>query len=188
MLSRNLKMLYPVVMLMVLTVASCKKETTETDDPNIIYKASPKTITIVPSFSAFDTLDINGDGLGEMGISINNMGGDTGTVMFTTYTQFSSFVLEDIVPFPVVKSLAKDEAIPLSSSAYMASGYLTFKASGFRKGLISGDGYVGFRFTTGSAYNYAWMRVGLNSSLTELTIYEYAYNAIPGTAIKAGAK
>ncbi len=188
MLSRNLKILFPVFVLLSLIVSSCNKDNIETDDPNIIYNATPKTVSIVPSFATFDSLDVNGDGLAEIGIAMTNQGADTGTVLFTSFSQPAGFAIEEITPAPISKSFAKGDSGPVSASVYMTSSYLTFKMSGFRKGLMSGEAYVAFRFTTGALYNYGWMRVGLNSALTEFTIYEYAYNAIPGTGIKIGAK
>jgi hypothetical protein len=188
MLSRNFKLFFTSFLLVTLVVSSCKKTTTEPDDPNIIYNGTPKTVACLPMFTTFDTLDLNGDGMAEMAFNITNMGGDTGLIQLTSYTQPAGFAIEELVPAPIVKIYNKGDAAPLSASVYLTSPFATFKTSGYRKGLVNGEGYMAFRFTTASNYNYGWMHVSVNNSLTEFTILEYAYNAIPGKGITIGAK
>ena len=109
-------------------------------------------------------------------------------IQLTTLSQPADFAIEEIIPAPVVKSFNKGDAAPLTASVYMPSTFASFKTSGFRKGVLNGEAYLAFRFSTAAYYNYGWMRISVNNSLTEFTILEYAYNAIPGKGITIGAK
>ncbi|MBK7150060.1 MAG: hypothetical protein IPH78_14955 [Bacteroidetes bacterium] len=180
--------IFPLAVLttLLLTFSSCKKE--ESDNPNIVYRTVNKTITCIPGLSATDTIDVNNDGLSEMYFVIQNLGADTGIILLNSNSQPSGFAVGTLAPIPIIRVLNDGETTPLSASAYMSTAYPTYKASGFREGLLSGDAYIAFRFTTGSKYNYGWMKISLNSAFTELKVIEYAYNLIPDEVIEVGAK
>jgi hypothetical protein len=89
---------------------------------------------------------------------------------------------------PLARTFSSGESTPVSSSAYLSTAYPTFKTSGYREGLQSGEAYIAFRFTTGSKFNYGWAKVSVNTGLTEFKLLEYAYNLIPDQTIVVGAK
>lgn len=166
--------------------SACKKE--EADNPNIIYRSVNKTITCIPGISATDTIDVNNDGLSEMYFIIQNLGADTGIILLNSNSQPSGFAIGTLAPIPIIRVLNDGETTPLSASAYISTAYPTYKASGYREGLLSGEAYIAFRFTTGIKYNYGWMKISLNSAFTELKVIEYAYNLVPDEVIEVGAK
>ena len=170
-----------------LSISSCKKDK-ETDNPNIVYYNSGKTISCISGIGASDSVDFNNDGLAELMINVINIGADTGYVILSSATQQSGYALASLVPAPIAKLYAAGETAPLSSATYYPTAYSTFKVSGYREGLLSGEAYIAFRFTTGSKFNYGWAKVSVNSSLTEFKLIEYAYNLIPDQTIEVGAK
>ena len=175
------------ILILSLGINSCKKDK-DTDNPNIVYYKIDKTITCISGLSTIDTIDFNNDGLAELMINIINVGADTGYVILSTYTQQAGYCVSTITPAPMARTFNAGESTPVSSSAYMSAAYPTFKVSGYREGLQSGEGYVAFRFTTGTKFNYGWAKVSVNAGLTEFKVLEYAYNIIPDQAIVVGAK
>ncbi|MFN8277338.1 MAG: hypothetical protein U0T84_07640 [Chitinophagales bacterium] len=174
--------------LLFVLASGCKKETTEPDDPSIVYNNLQKSIDVVSGITGIDSLDLNSDGLGEAIITMVNIGGDTGYVLMNTFNQDIQFAVSKVAPVPVGALYEKGSTPPLSASSYYPTIYTPLKYSGYREGLLSGEGYLAFRFTTGTKYQYGWMRVSLNSGFTQFKILEYAYSVTPDKAIAVGAK
>ncbi|MFN8277337.1 MAG: hypothetical protein U0T84_07635 [Chitinophagales bacterium] len=185
---KKLFLIWAPVVAVVLILGSCKKETTEADDPNIVYTNLQKSFDGVSGIPSSDSIDLNQDGLTELLVSLANIGGDTGYIILSSYHQDIQFAISKIIPTPIAAVYAKDATPPLSGSAYYPAAYSPYKAGGYREGLLSGEGYLAFRFTTGTKYQYGWMRVSVNSALTQFKILDYAYSLTPDKAIAVGAK
>ncbi|MFN8310056.1 MAG: hypothetical protein U0T73_08835 [Chitinophagales bacterium] len=176
------------VFAIVLLFSSCKKETVTPDDPNIVYKSLNKTINTISGAATIDSLDLNNDGVSEIYVQFINSGADTGGVVFTQFAQQIGFVAEGISPAPYAKLFHSGDMTPSSASVYYSTVYPVIKVSGYRLALQSGEGYLAFRFSTGTKFSYGWMKISVNTSLTELKILEYAYSIVPDTPIAVGAK
>jgi hypothetical protein len=183
----KLKTVTPLIALALIWAASCKKNT-NTTDPNIRYVSLNKTINVYANGTTSDSLDLNGDGLAEVGIAFSNLGGDTGYVEMFSYTQSSGIALQSISPIPYIAEFSKGNTPPSSASAYSSSAFITARFGGYREGLQSGDTYIAFIFNTGTTPNYGWMHVSVNSSLTAFQIIDYAYYTVPGTICQVGAQ
>lgn len=178
-----------LLLLVFIVVSGCKKTTQETDDPNITYVNLNKQLGVVPSGPpAIDSIDFNNDGLAELMMVVQNVGADTGYVIFNQKSQGLEMVIGGIVPLPYGRILASGDEIPTSAAQFYQTVYPTYKASGYRLGLLSGEGYLAFRFKTGTKFQYGWMKVSLNAAFTELRVLEYAYSLQYDTPIKVGAK
>ncbi|MFN8310058.1 MAG: hypothetical protein U0T73_08845 [Chitinophagales bacterium] len=169
-------------------ITSCKKETVTPDDPNIMNGSFTKTMTIVPVSAAADSVDLNKDGLTEIQIQFQNTGADTGAVIMAQYHQNIQFVVDGLTPAPYMKIFKQGDAMPTSAGVYQAGAYPSIKVSGYRFGLVNGEGYIVFRFTTGTKYQYGWMKVSINSAYTEFKILDFAYSILPDTPITVGSK
>jgi hypothetical protein len=179
----------PVLMLIALITFSACKKNEEVNDPNIADVSYNKLYSVVSGGAPnLDSIDLNNDGIAEIQTQFVNMGGDTGVVMFAQKGQSFQLVLESVSPVPNPRVFSKGEDIPTSSSVYYPMTYVSTKTSGYRYGILNGEGYIAFRFSTGTKYQYGWMKVSVNSAFTEVKVLEYAYSLKFDTAIKVGAK
>lgn len=182
-------MVFAVIITVLLFFGSCKKESSVADDPDIYYNKVSRTITGLPGATSLDSIDINADGIYELQIRLNNYGGDTGYVTLDNTRQNIEFNINGgISALYVCTVFTSGQIPPLSGVTYKQNVLPSVKVSGYREGVLNGEGYLAFRFTTGSKYNYGWMRVSVNSSMTEFKILEYAYCNVTDKAIAIGAK
>lgn len=186
--NNKIAVFFAVVGLGLMTFSSCKKS--EADDPNITYVSFNKTIDALQGGAmSIDSFDLNNDGVSEIVIGLRNMGSDTGTIQFSKKSQQFQFVAESLIPEVYVKLYVKDELPSSSSSVYQTAAYISIKVAGYRLGVVDNqERYLAFRFSTGTKYNYGWMKVQMNSAYTQFKIIDYAYNTLYDTPIKVGAK
>ncbi|MFN8310060.1 MAG: hypothetical protein U0T73_08855 [Chitinophagales bacterium] len=177
-----------IVFAVVILLGSCKKTETVTDDPSVVYKSLNKTVNTVSGATGIDSLDLNQDGLSEVLIQFSNMGADTGIIVMSTFEQNIQFALDAVTPAPYPKLFHLGDVPPTSSVVYNNVSYTSVKYSGMRYGLLNGEGYLAFRFTTGSKFQYGWMHVSLNSAFNEFKVLEYAYSLDPDVPVKVGSK
>jgi hypothetical protein len=179
----------PVLMLIALVTFSACKKSEEVNDPNIADVSYNKLYSVVPGGPPnFDSIDFNNDGLAELQMEFVNMGVDTGIVMFGQKSQTFQIVMENLTPVPYPRLFNKGDAIPTSSPVYYQMAYISTKISGYRYGVLNGEGYIAFRFSTGTKYQYGWMKVSVNNAFTDFRILEYAYSLKFDTPINVGDK
>ncbi|MFN8310054.1 MAG: hypothetical protein U0T73_08825 [Chitinophagales bacterium] len=177
-----------IATLMIVLVSSCKKETAVSDDPNIVYKSLNRSWDVPAGTISKDSLDLNNDGQIDLGAAIEYDGGDTGAVVLVGLHQSMEFATASLMPFPYPILYKSGELTPITTASYSDYSYVGIKTHGYRIGLQGGDTYVVFRFTTGTKYQYGWMKLNVNNSFSKLTLVEYGYSLIPETAISVGAK
>ncbi len=73
----------------------------------------------------------------------------------------------------------------LSNSAVLASN---FYGTPFGNFPGAGEMYLGFQFTVKGNLHYGWMRVEADIDPVYMTIFDYAYEAIPDQPIEAGSQ
>jgi hypothetical protein len=170
--------------------SACKKETTEGDDPTINYVNLNKTYQIIfGGGPSIDSIDLNGDGTSELFFVFQNIGGgDTGLIQFIQKSQSFQTNIAGFTPMPYAKLYNKDEITPTSSAVYYQNLYVSIKFNGIRLGILNSEQYIAFRFSTGTKFQYGWMKVSVNNAYTEFKILEYAYSTQYDTPIKVGAK
>lgn len=83
---------------------------------------------------------------------------------------------------------AFDEGALIGPSSIVASGGQNTAARGNGYNFIDTGKYVGVKFDIGGATHYGWVRMDIDStSPMHGTVYSYAYESTPDTAIAAGA-
>jgi hypothetical protein len=175
--------------LALLLFSACKKETSTPDDPTINYVNLNKTYSVVSGGTPnIDSLDINGDGISEFYFLFQNVGADTGLIQFMQKGQSFQINIGGFTPAPYPRLYNKDEMTSTSSAVYYLAPYISLKASGLREGVLNSEQYIAFRFSTGTKFQYGWMKVSVNNAYTDLKIIEYAYSTQYDTPIKVGAK
>ena len=179
----------PLFMLIVLMTFSACKKSEEVNDPNITDVSYNRLYSVVSGGPpSMDSIDFNNDGLAELQMQFINMGADTGIVMFAQKSQAFQIVLESLSPVPNPRLFSKGDAIPTSNPVYYPMGYISTKTSGYRYGVLNGESYVAFRFSTGTKYQYGWMKVSVNNAFTDFRVLEYAYSLKFDTPINVGDK
>ena len=79
--------------------------------------------------------------------------------------------------------LAFDEGVNVFEAGVLASIYNNNPYYNF----INTEGYVGFRFEAGGGTtHYGWARIAASADATQLTVFEYAFQATPDTPITTG--
>ncbi|MFN8310055.1 MAG: hypothetical protein U0T73_08830 [Chitinophagales bacterium] len=177
-----------IVVLLAVFYSSCKKEMVATTDPNIVYRSINKTIDIPAGGANVDSIDLNNDGKYDLVFMLLNQGADTGGVQMGGLHDGFEMATAVALPFSYILLHNASQLSAIGTPNYSSATYITYKSDGVRLGLISGEGYLVFRFTTGTKFQYGWMKVGLNTSCTQFRIIEYAYQLLPETAIAVGAK
>lgn len=179
----------PLFMFVVLMTFSACKKTEEVNDPNITDVNYNKLYEVVPAGPPnIDSIDFNNDGLAELYIQVTNAGADTGVVMFAQKSQTFQLAMQALTPLPSPRLFNKGDDIPTSDPVYYPMSYVSAKISGYRLGVLNGEGYIAFRFSTGTKYQYGWMKISINNAYTEFKIVEYGYSLQYNTPIKVGAK
>ena len=186
--NRMLNVTSVLMLIALITFSACKKNE-EVNDPNIADVSYNKLYSVVPGGPpSVDSIDFNNDGLAEVAIQFVNAGADTGLVLVAQKSQTFQVVLQSLTPVPNAKLFNKGDDIPTSDPVYYPMTYISTKVSGYRLGVLNGEGYIAFRISTGTKYQYGWMKVSINSAFTEFKILEYAYSLQYNTPIKVGAK
>ncbi|MFN8310057.1 MAG: hypothetical protein U0T73_08840 [Chitinophagales bacterium] len=184
----KLKMIWCATAILALMISSCKKETATPDDPNIYYKSINKELSVPVGGVLVDSIDFNNDGSFDYAFGLINQGADTGGIETSGLHNHFQLACESLAPTPYLLKYSAGQTATTSSSFYSTSCYLQLKTNGIRLGLLDGETYVAFRFTTGTKYQYGWMKIRVNNTCTQFTILEYAYQLVPETAITIGAK
>ncbi len=175
--------------LALLLFSACKKENSTPDDPTINYVNLNKTYSVVSGgVPNADSVDLNGDGTSEFYFLFQNVGSDTGFVQLYQKGQAFEINLGGFTPVPYPKLYNKDEITSTSSSVYYQFAYISMKFNALRLGILNGEQYIAFRFSTGTKFQYGWMKVSMNDAFTDFKIIEYAYSTQYDTPIKVGAK
>jgi len=174
---------------------ACKKN--EVNDPNITDKTIYKSIVAVQAtplsnFIAVDSIDVDGNGLFDMGFVIGVNLNDSSATAYCVNPRNLSQVLTD--GSNVLKIVAEETSIDSNSTTWQNLGLIHQKnlASSTNIGIGGqGDKFIAFRFrssdTSSDIYN-GWMKVNLSADLKIFIVKELAYPNTPNTAIKAGAK
>ncbi len=184
------------LILIVFSIAAffaCKKETTETNDPNI----DDKIVGIVLDSSGGSNnklINLDGDGSNDINIyssipNLNIVNADVGVNGLSDY-QFSTEAQSPVSN--KIKTFAEDASINSATGTWsnLATFYINLSGiSGYPVGINEqGDKFIGFRVKNdGGDYYYGWMKVNVTGG-HKLTIKEYAVHKIVNTAILAGEK
>ncbi len=117
----------------------------EVNDPNIADVSYNKLYSVVPGGPpSVDSIDFNNDGLAEVVIQFVNAGADTGLALFAQKSQTFQVVLQSLTPVPNLDCLIK-VTIFQSDPVYYPMTYISTKVSGYRLGVLNGEGYIAFR-------------------------------------------
>jgi hypothetical protein len=180
------------ICVVIISAFACKKETTETNDPNIDDRTV--NITIDSSGNSNNKLvDLDDDGTNDFNIfstlpSLNKNNSDVGINGLTDY-EFSTEAQSPVSN--KIKTLTSGTSINSATGTWstLASFYFNLNGiAGYPVGINEqGDKYIGFRAIDGVSFFYGWMKVNVTGG-HKLTIKEYAVQTIADTAIKAGDK
>ncbi|MFN8277339.1 MAG: hypothetical protein U0T84_07645 [Chitinophagales bacterium] len=177
-----------VLALHAMMLSGCKKEVAVANDPLIVDVSVNKVINTPVGAVAYDSLDLNNDGLAECMLHLLNAGTNKGDVEFRYKSQQIEFAIEKLTPTVVCSIYKSGDITPLSAASYRHAAYAAINNAGYLEGLKSGEGYLAFRFTTGTKYQYGWMRIVLNENFLQLNVTDYAYCLTPDKAIVVGTK
>lgn len=176
----------------IISIFACKKETTETNDPNIDDRVVNVELDSNGN-SNNKLIDLDDDGTDDFNIfstlpSLNKNNSDVGVNGLSYY----EFITEAQSPVSnKIKTFAENASINSASGTWnsIATFYLNIDGvSGYPVGINEqGDKLIGFRVDIGGDFHYGWMKVNVTGG-HKLTIKEYAVQTIPDTAIKAGDK
>ncbi|HNF48147.1 MAG TPA: hypothetical protein PLF48_02125, partial [Chitinophagales bacterium] len=169
---------------------ACKKDkdTTSTNDENIIDRTINQTLTATGSASEFgveDSIDINSDGIFDF--KLNTGGGAyygstygygyihslrTNTDLLTENATFGSETVK------VLKTQNSGAKINAASSAWYYYGFTGYTYTGYTSvGFAgAGDKYIGFRLGLSDGSHYGWMKVNQSSDFRTLKVIELAYH------------
>ena len=180
------------ICIFILSIFACKKETTETDDPNIDDRMV--NITIDSSGNSNNKLvDLDDDGANDFNIfstlpSLNKNNSDVGV------NGLSNFEFSTEAQSPVsnkIKTFTQGTSVNSTTGTWstIASFYMNLDGIvGYPVGINGqGDKLIGFRIADGVSFYYGWMLVNVTGG-HNLTIKEYAVQTIADTAIKSGDK
>ncbi|MFN8282117.1 MAG: hypothetical protein U0U67_02830 [Chitinophagales bacterium] len=181
-----------LIVLVAITIFSCKKETTASNDPNI----DDHTVNISIDSSGNSNsklIDLDDDGTNDFNIfstlpSLNKNNSDIGINGLSDY----EFSVEAQSPVSnKIKVFAADASVNSASGTWTTLAIFYFNlagVSGYPVGINEqGDKLIGFRIKDGASFFYGWMKVNVTGG-HKLTIKEYAVQTIADTAIKAGNK
>ena len=175
--------------ILLFSLSNCKKEIGIPDDPSITYISASKTFNTFLGSTNVDSFDINGDGKSEFIFYNQSITIDTAIIVIFTNQNFSFALGSQNPPFVQVYTL--NEVLPTSPSIYTAAFYAYYLSALFgntSNGVFNSEQYLAFRFTTGTKYQYGWMKVSVNKTVTEFKIIEYAYSSEYEKPIKVGAR
>lgn len=180
------------ICVIIISAFACKKETTETNDPNIDDRIV--NITIDSSGNSNNKIiDLDDDGTDDFNIfstlpSLDKDNSDVGINGLTDY-EFSTEAQSPVSN--KIKTLTSGTSINSATGTWntLASFYINLSGiAGYPVGINEqGDKFIGFRIKDGVSFYYGWMLVNITSG-HKLTIKEYAVQTIADTAIKAGDK
>lgn len=177
---------------LIVTSIACKKETQETNNPNI----DDRTVSVSIDSSGNSNnklIDLDGDGTNDFNIfstlpSLNKNNADVGVNGLSDY-EFSTEAQSPVSN--KIKTFAKDASINSASGTWntLATFYINLTGiSGYPVGINEqGDKLIGFRVKDGTGFFYGWMNVNVTGG-HKLMIKEYAVQTLANTAIIAGAK
>lgn len=178
--------------LIICIIAACKKETTETNDPNIDDRLL--NFSLDGSAAANNnTIDFDNDGSNDFNVYVshpnatlsNSEVGANGMSSVEFSTETSGIVTD------LAKTYAKDATINSASGTWKSITrfyYFDAGTSPTKFGFSDvGDKYVGFRVADGSDYYYGWLSVHIADG-NKVTLKAFGLMTIANTAIKAGAK
>ena len=180
------------ICVLIISAFACKKETTETNDPNIDDRVVNIFLDSI-SGTANKTIDIDDDGSNDFMIFISHPGAILSNSQIGINGMGNAEFVSSIV------GSAGDLITPLTSGTTINSANTTWKSLAafyfFDAGVSStkfgfsdvGDKLVAFRLVNGANYKYGWMKVNVVNG-QEITIKEFGMQTAENTAIAAGAK
>lgn len=187
---KTIKLIF--ALLFVTAFFSCKKEMTETNDPNIDDRTV--NITLDGSAANINALkDLDGDGTNDFNLYISHPGailtnsqvGVNGTGNIEFIAALIGSAGDIITTFNSGVSINSAAGIWKSlASFYFFDASVSATKFGFSD---VGDKLVAFRTTDGADYFYGWMKVNITGG-NKITIKEFGVQTVANTAIKVGAK
>jgi hypothetical protein len=180
------------ICVIIISAFACKKETTESNDPNIDDRIV--NITIDSSGNSNNKIiDLDDDGTDDFNVfstlpSLNKNNSDVGINGLSDY-EFSTEVQSPVSN--KIKTFSENASINSATGTWntLASFYMNLDGIvGYPVGINEqGDKLIGFRVKDGVSFFYGWMKVNVTGG-HKLTIKEYAVQTIANTAIAAGSK
>jgi hypothetical protein len=152
---------------------------------SIVYTdCADNTVTYTNSVS----VNLNNDATAEFTLSDNGSGSPdpvtAGTMFDNTQLNFVTWAMD--ADWDAFKNLSYGTMINASAGFY-TQGDCYFNPFWATHTFPSGsDQYLGVEFKIGTAWHYGWVRVNLAAN-GQLTVKDYAYENVAGTAIAAGA-
>lgn len=188
--------LLSLLIIMAISVTSCKKE--EKDDPNITYFTYNETLNTNTTFpsTTLDTIDINKDGITDMLYGIVRYDIDT---QYAGFELFNMAIAVNDTPLlgsnRFVKTFNKDQIPPLYNEAtvnYIFTERFCVKYGTQDFGIAGkGDVYLAFGIKLSSTSDdiyYGWMRVNIPADYSSMKIIDGAISIIANKPIACGSK
>ena len=189
--SKTTSFLMLVVMLIAITLVSCKKEK---DDPNITYHSINKTISnnTIPS-TAIDSVDYDGNGTIDFLFGVFKISSDSFYVAFEGHAAALNLDTTATVDGLYIVNETTGTTTPLyipGSDNYNVGGIMSYKFGINKQGIAGkGDRYVSFGFAASpSNIHYGWMKMNISADFKTFKIIDCAYSTLANTPITLGAK
>ncbi len=199
----NLKVIFAVIILLTISLISCKKEE-EANDPNIIektYNISITDTTTVLNNSVFKYIDLDANGTNDILINgtytlINadttgrffqmQVTGSGGILSTSQSTNFGSiYIPANLNSSSKINGLTPGFSTSTFPIARAFKGGTLLASWGFTD---TAEKLIGFKFLIGSATHFGWLRFAISSDKKTISIKDGAYHKTAGAEITAGAK
>ena len=172
---------------------ACKKEATEADDPNIVHRDLNKTIFIASSTNVVDTIDIDLDGIFDVGFAIYSSATSIVSIVAGLHNS-TGIYCDTATAGGSTKFVNGANAGFTAESIYSSSKWKNIGAidiqNSTKTGGLSGQGdkYISFAHRTGLKLFNGWLKLNLSTDRKTIVLKDLAYSVLPATPIKTGAK
>lgn len=153
---------------------------------------------VVRGFNAPFSLDLDGDGLDDITLAIDQ----SGSASYGYRTSYRRFKVEvpaghglfaTAMSAPLGSNYALNTTLAWISGATQLAFFSTAKSPGYPVDITQGGAwlgaankFLGLRFLIGADTHYAWIRLSVGAQAQSFTIADYAYEDAPDTPLTTG--
>ena len=175
---------------------ACKKEATEADDPNIVHRDLNKTIFIASSTNVVDTIDIDLDGIFDVGFAIYSSATSIVSIVAGLHNS-TGIYCDTATAGGSTRGISKDSNNQNSLLTIFECGTWMYKIRITsneldNQNLIDLEEKIVTKIEpsrlTGLKLFNGWLKLNLSTDRKTLVLKDLAYSVLPATPIKTGAK
>lgn len=173
---------------------ACKKDA-ENDDPNIVHRdLNVSIISTTPTPSVIDSIDINLDGVYDLGVAVYSSATGTAAIAAGLHNRLSIYCDTAIATGSIRFIFGADAGFTAPSPYtlplnWKPVGVLDIQGATKTGGIGGkGDKYFSFVLKNGLKIFHGWTKVNISTDRKTLVVKDVAYSVLPDTPIKTGAK